>query len=117
MRVVILHNEGPENDSWNYKHTDISLDNLFETANLVVKIHESDDSKTKMAKLLETYKNTDVNLYVFTDIYCDFAEGPCGCYGFSGSCEYHVRGGVYCNDEFADCLCSSKHGIVCEYHK
>lgn len=129
MRLIILHNEGPENSYWNYEPTDISLDDLFETENLVIFLKDIErdaaaksEADKRVASLIEKNKDSDITIYILTDISCDAAEAPCGCYGFDSSCAYHDRGGYNYDEEpanspFADCLCSRFHGIQCEYHK
>jgi hypothetical protein len=53
------------------------------------------------------------DLIILTEIECDDAHAPCGCYGYDCPCDWH-RGSS--EDDFADCMCSRKYNITCSYH-
>ncbi len=73
-------------------------------------IYDSQDANAFMQKILA--RNIDV--VILTGIDCDEVRAPCGCYGYDGVCCWH-RGSS--DDDFADCLCSRKYDITCNYHK
>jgi hypothetical protein len=97
-------------------------------AETAVVIHYSEmwDNPVKfMTALLEKYKGTSQKIIILSDIMCDEEMGPCRCgkscreLCFENSCN---KRGWYRDDdpkefvEFAPCLCSETHKIVCEYH-
>jgi hypothetical protein len=123
MRLFIFHEEGPEDPAWDFRHTDVSLDDLFETENVVVSLRDLEytESCKRMRNPIEKYQNTDTNVYILTGNYCDAAQAPCGCYGFDSQCDWHVFHRRYDEppdflEEFAGCMCSDKYKTKCSYH-
>ncbi len=51
------------------------------------------------------------DIIILTNIECDDAHAPCGCYGYDGVCDWH-RG--HSDERFADCFCSRE--TKCNYH-
>ena len=76
----------------------------------VVRYSWKQDAQTFMHSMVS--KNTA--LVILTDIECDDAHAPCGCYGYDAVCCWH-RGSS--EDDFANCLCSRRYNITCSYHK
>lgn len=76
---------------------------------------QKDNPSNFMKNIIENYKDSLKPIVILTNIYCDYAEGPCGCYAYS-ACEWHRNRYSFENDYFAPCLCSEKYKIVCEYH-
>ena len=57
--------------------------------------------------------NAGITFVVYTAIYCDDAESPCGCYCLDGVCTYHRTE----KRLIADCGCSHHLKTVCAYHE
>jgi hypothetical protein len=102
MDIKIFHCEGEEY--------------LFDDSVIVYHFREDKDDATNfMLNILQNDNNKLKPVIIITNIFCDYVEGPCGCFGYN-VCDWHTR--RYCcnNSDFAPCLCSKNYNITCEYH-
>lgn len=67
-----------------------------------------------MQEFMRTILARNADVVIMTDISCDEASAPCGCYGYDGACTWHRNS---CDLDFAECLCSRTFDITCSYHK
>lgn len=67
-----------------------------------------EDNREYMKELVESGEV----FTVYTEYETSMLYGPCGCDGYD-PCDWH-RG--YDKHDFADCLCSEKYNIKCNYH-
>lgn len=102
MDIKIFHSEGEEY--------------MFDNSVIVYHFREDKDDPTEfMLNIMQNDNNKLKPVVIITNIFCDYAEGPCGCFAYN-VCDWHRR--RYCrnNLDFAQCLCSKNYNITCKYH-
>ncbi len=52
------------------------------------------------------------HITLYTGIPTSECNAPCGCFGYDSCCAYHR----YREMDIAECWCSERFGIVCQYH-